>query len=110
MVKQCNQYLNNNQSVVIFPEGTRTKDENHMPGEYKPGALKPAYETKKNIAVFAMNGGYKVFSKKYKGKVIITVRVLDVLNYEQFKDKNTLELTNEIRKKTVDEVIKNSKQ
>jgi len=110
MIKSCINKLNDGYSVGIFPEGTRTKDENYMPGEYKPGALKPAYETKKNIAVFVMNGGYKVFSKKYKGKIVITVKVIDFLDYEEFKDKNTLELANEIQKKTVDELIKISKQ
>ena len=55
MVKACTYNLNNGTNVGIFPEGTRTKDENYMPGEYKAGALKPAYEAKKNIVVMMLD-------------------------------------------------------
>ena len=66
MVRACKEYLNNGINVAIYPEGTRAKDENYTISEYKPGALKPAYETKKSVVCVAIDGSYKVFSKKYK--------------------------------------------
>ena len=110
MVKMCKEYLNNGRDVVIFPEGTRTRDENHMPGEYKAGALKPAYETKKKIVAIVMDGGYKVFSKKYKGKIEIKAKVLDVIDSNVYESKKTTEIAKEIEDKTIEKLIEIRKQ
>ena len=110
MVKQSKEYLNDGRDVVIFPEGTRTRDENHMPGEYKAGAFKPAFETKTKIVALAMDGGYKVFSRKYKGKSIIKVRIIDVVDSSEFGSKNTNELAKEIEEKTISAICEFRKQ
>ena len=100
MVKTCKQYLNDGLNVAIYPEGTRTKDENYMAAEYKAGAFKSAYETKKNIAVVAIDGSYKIFSKKYKKNFKIDIEVMDVYDFNNYESKNTVELANEIQYKT----------
>lgn len=110
MVKQSKEYLNNGRDVVIFPEGTRTRDDNHMPGEYKAGALKPAYETKKKIAVLAIDGSYKALSSKYKGKSIINLKVIDVIDSSVYESKNTTDIVKEIEEKTVNQIIVFRKQ
>ena len=101
MIKSCTEHLNQNLNVVIYPEGTRTKDVNHMPGEYKAGALKPAYNSKKKMAIIAIDGSYKLLSKEYKKDFKIDLKLIDVLNFEDYGNKNTLDLTNEIVDKTV---------
>ena len=106
MVKTCANSLNNGTSVCIFPEGTRTRDENQKIGEYKAGALKCAYEAKKKIVSFMIDGGYKVFSKKYKKNFKIDVKILEVIDPSVYLVKSTTDLANEIKEKTQEELIK----
>lgn len=110
MLKTSKEFLNNGVSVAIYPEGTRTKDENFVPAEYKSGALKPAYETKSKIAVIAIDGSYKVFSKKYKKDIKINFEVVDVLDFEDYGTKNTNDLAQEIYTKTVSKLEEIRKQ
>lgn len=110
MVKTCREHLLNGRSVGIFPEGTRTKDVDRMPGEYKAGALKPVYEAKKKLVVLAIDGGYKVFSKKFKKKPIIKVKVVDIVDPSVYETKKTTELAKEIQDKTREAIIQMRKQ
>lgn len=100
MIKSTKEYLSQERNMAIFPEGTRTKDVNFKTGEYKAGALKPAYETKTGIVVLAVDGSYKIFSKKHKKDLKISARVVDVLDYEDYSSKNTSDLASEIKEKT----------
>lgn len=105
MVRICKENLLKGVSVAIFPEGTRTRDENHMLGEYKAGALKPAYEANKKIAYFVIDGGYTALSTKYKGKTIIKFKLIDVIDYNDYKDKSTSDLAMEIHDNTKKELL-----
>ena len=100
MVRTCGEYLNKGLNVVIYPEGTRTKDENYMTGDYKPGALKPAYETKSKIVSIAIDGSYKILSKKYKKDLKVNVRGMSLIDSTAYVSKNTNELAKEIQDKT----------
>lgn len=102
MVKTCKEYLNNGLSVAIYPEGTRTKDDQYMPAEYKAGALKPAYETNKKIVGVVIDGSYKVLSTKYKNNLKVNVEFIEVLDFGYYGDKNTGEIAKEIYNKTID--------
>lgn len=101
MVKTCKEYLNKDLNVAIYPEGTRAKDENYTVAEYKPGAFKPAYETKKSIVCIAIDGSYKVLSKKYKKDIKINVDFTQVYTFESYGDKNTTDFAKEIYERTV---------
>lgn len=100
MIKACKENLSDGRSVVIYPEGTRTKDENYIPGEYKAGALKSAYETKKDIVVVVIDGSYKALSRKYKKDIAININFLEVINYDEYNVINTNDLTSQIQSKT----------
>lgn len=100
MIKSCTQHLDNNLNVAIYPEGTRTKDENYMTGEYKAGALKPAYNSKKDIVTITIDGSYKVLSKKYTKNLEIDFKVMDVLKYDEYSSITTNDLANQIQVKT----------
>lgn len=100
MIRSCTDHLNNNLNVVIYPEGTRTKDADYKLGEYKPGALKPAYNSKKKIVTVVIDGSYKILSKKYKRDLKVNLNVMDVLDYDDYSGKNTNELASGIQEKT----------
>ena len=81
------------QDVLIFPEGTRSKNANHEMNEFKSGALKPAFYAKKGIVPVCFYGtpdilDPKVFKKKYH----VQVCFLDVVPYEEVERLGTQEL------------------
>lgn len=51
-------------SYCIFPEGTRTKDPDMNLGEFKAGALKPAYNACKPIVPVAIYGTHRITDQK----------------------------------------------
>lgn len=65
------EFLNNNEVIGIFPEGTRNRDGGLLP--FKFGAVKMAKATGKMIVPCAITGNYKVFRSTVKvryGKAI----------------------------------------
>lgn len=110
MIRACKENLNDGRNVVIYPEGTRTKDKDYMTGEYKPGALKSAYEAKKDIVVVVIDGSYKALSKKYRKDIVINVNFLEVIDYEVYKERTTNDLTKEIQIKTNSKLLEIRKQ
>lgn len=97
MIKSCNQYLKDNTNVVIFAEGTRSKDENVSIGTYKSGSFKCAYGTGAKILPIVFDKSYIPLSTKYKNKdKIVKVSFLDpIVDYEDLS-------TNELALKVED--------
>lgn len=100
MVKTSREYLKKGLNVAIYPEGTRTKDDNYMPGEYKAGAFKPAYEAESSLANITIDGSYKVFSSKYKKDLIINISASDVYDYDEYCNENTNQLAEQFKAST----------
>lgn len=94
MIKKCNQYLNNNQNVVIFPEGTRSRGKEINIGEYKPGAFKCAYKTKAKIVPVVIDGTHRALSTKKKNTGVIKIRFLNPI--DDFENVTTIELAGKI--------------
>lgn len=65
-LKKANSLLENKSVVVIYPEGTLTKDVNLWPAEFKTGAIRLALDSGKKIVPLAHWGSQNVFSKKNK--------------------------------------------
>ena len=64
-LKVAEEYLENNEIVGIFPEGTRNKEiDGLLP--FKFGAVKIASVTKKKIVPCVITGNYKVFKSNLK--------------------------------------------
>jgi len=61
-IKEATDYLKNGNSVLIFPEGTRSKCPKM--NEFKHGAFKAALDANVQIVPFAIDGTYKVFDEK----------------------------------------------
>lgn len=100
IIRKCKEDLNDGKNLLIFPEGTRTKDSNYMTSDYKAGALKSAYDTKKKIAVFVIDGSYKVLSAKYRDKQKVTIKVVEIIDPSVYESKNTIELADYIKEVT----------
>lgn len=60
-MEMCARYLRNNVPVMIFPEGTRSKDGNLLP--FKPGAFRLAIENGSDILPLAVSGSMAALPK-----------------------------------------------
>lgn len=58
-ISQGVEHIKEGQSMVIFPEGTRSKGD--KVGEFKPGSLKLATKAGTTIVPFTIKGTYKIF-------------------------------------------------
>ena len=79
-------------SYVVFPEGTRSRDPNHLVQEFKPGSLKMAYNSKTSILPVALYGTFRVLDKKMNMKKFpIQVKFLKPIPYEEYSKYTTVE-------------------
>ncbi|MGY0375041.1 lysophospholipid acyltransferase family protein [Clostridium sp. JNZ J1-5] len=83
--------LKNGYSMVIFPEGTRSKS--HNIGEFKKGSLKMATKAKVPIVPITIDGSYKIFEEHNgwlrKGEIKLTIEkpiYLEKLSQEEQKN------------------------
>ncbi|MCA9584069.1 MAG: 1-acyl-sn-glycerol-3-phosphate acyltransferase [Myxococcales bacterium] len=82
MMAECRRTLDHGVSVMMFPEGTRSKDANLLP--FKPGAFSLAIEAKVPVLPVALAGTHACRPKgsKWFGKASAIARVLEPLSTE----------------------------
>ncbi|MBU1193779.1 MAG: 1-acyl-sn-glycerol-3-phosphate acyltransferase [Proteobacteria bacterium] len=86
MIAQCEDLLSKNISVIIFPEGTRSKTGILKP--FKPGAFILAKKMKKPILPLVINNTKNALPKhslRIQGRHHIEVKVLDEIPYTVFE-------------------------
>ena len=95
------EHLKAGQSVVIFPEGRRSKG--CRMDEFKPGAFKPALKAQTPVVPFVIDGTYKCFEEKRRLiKAPVTVTILPPV-YPQEGEK-TKALSQRVRQMIQDEL------
>lgn len=87
-------------SVGVCPEGTRNKKEGLLP--FKSGCFKIALKAKCPLVICTMKNTDKVFKNFPFKKTIIEMDIVDVIQYEDFKDLNTHELALLARRKMIE--------
>jgi len=96
------------QSVVIFPEGTRSHGPNMS--EFKAGAFKPAMKAKVPIIPFALDDAYLCFEEKHYFKpATIKVQILQPVlpnEYEGLSSSDLAQLVQQKIQKQLDEMRK----
>jgi len=95
MVHKLTERLNLGHNMVIFPEGTRSYG-NTM-GEFKAGSLKAAIVAKVPIVPVALIDSYKALDDPKAKKVIIKVRYLQPIHYEEYQSLTIQQLADEVR-------------
>lgn len=73
-IQEVIENLNNGYSMVIFPEGTRSRGKTMK--NFKPGSFKVAFKTNVPILPVTINGTYKLYEEKKlirKGRIHIKV-------------------------------------
>ena len=82
---EASKWLRKDMSVLFFPEGTRSTNE--QMGEFQNGAFKLAIKEKKPILPICIKGTQKAIPKGswiFKAKVAVTVRVLPEIATDGF--------------------------
>lgn len=105
MMLACEKTLNAGNSILMFPEGTRSPDGDIRP--FKRGAFELALKNKKSILPVAIEGSSKALPKKgfiLKGKHKIKVHILDEIPYQNFENDSVETLTKKVHSIIKDEI------
>jgi 1-acyl-sn-glycerol-3-phosphate acyltransferase len=98
--EQALRALNNGNSIMIFPEGTRSKD--GKMGNFKDGAFRLAHDTKTDILPMVLDGTSKAIPKSgwiLRGRQKMILKVLDPEPYNDFSGLSLTETSGLIRGK-----------
>ncbi len=98
MMAACERTLADGNSIMMFPEGTRSPDGRLR--EFKHGAFTLAQQTRRPLLPILIHGTADALPKRgfvIQGRHAITIRVLDEIPYEQFAPMPVEQLTNEVR-------------
>jgi 1-acyl-sn-glycerol-3-phosphate acyltransferase len=93
MLRQASRMIKNNRSVLIFPEGTRSKSDNINP--FKAGALQPAYLAKAKIVCVTLNQSYAIDTSPTIKEVSITYH--EPIAYSEYHKTDIHELAEKMR-------------
>ena len=96
-------------NYLIFAEGTRTKHPNDVQ-EFKGGSFKSAVKAQCPIVPVALIDSYKSFDTKSIKKVIVQVHFLEPIPYEEYKDRKTVEIAEEVKRRIEEVIEKNEKK
>ena len=95
--------LKSGHSLVIFPEGTRSKGDNM--GDFKAGSFKLATKSKVPIVPVTMNGSYKIMENSKK-KWIVTPSHVDLYIHPAIETANLTKEEQDVLPTKVYEIIK----
>jgi len=107
MMETCRRNIQKGISIMIFPEGTRSRDGALLP--FKEGAFRIAIENKIPILPVILDGSSKAVHTKglmIKEKQNIIIKILDEIPYDSFPSYNPGELKAHIRQMYLDELSK----
>lgn len=97
MIKDCQSALKEGNSILIFPEGTRS--ESGQLRSFKPGAFDLALRSKRPILPIVLNGSAQALHKggfRLMGKHQISIQVLDEIPYENSVEYNSKALMTQV--------------
>lgn len=108
MVRECSNHLINKRHVVIFPEGTRSKDEEVNIATYKPGAFKCAYKTGAKIVPVVIEESYLPLSvtRKNNKDNLVKIVFLDPISKNEYEKLNTTELATLVETRAKEELVR----
>jgi 1-acyl-sn-glycerol-3-phosphate acyltransferase len=107
MVVDCEKAIHDGSSVLLFPEGTRSKD--GMMKDFKAGPFKVAQQARASILPVVIEGSNRAFRSNnfvFDGKQVFRVKVLDPIPFEMFEEKNIKDVAREVKDMMVTEYNK----
>jgi 1-acyl-sn-glycerol-3-phosphate acyltransferase len=107
MLRLCRETLAIGNSIMMFPEGTRSSDGRLR--SFKTGAFEVAKDAGKPILPIVVTGTSNALPKRgfvLRGRHPIHIKVLDGIPYETFADEPVEDLTNRVRAMIAAEIEK----
>ena len=101
--------VENGRNYLIFPEGTRSKNGNHVQ-EFKGGSFKAATKAKCPIIPVALIDSFKPFDTNSIEPVTVQVHFLKPMLYEEYKDMKTNEIAAEVKRRIEEVIEKNTSE
>jgi 1-acyl-sn-glycerol-3-phosphate acyltransferase len=98
MMETCRQTLGQGNSIMMFPEGTRSPDGRMR--DFKPGAFELALETGSPLLPIVIEGTARALPKRgfvLRGRHPIRVRVLQEIPPESFAGADPIDLASQVR-------------
>ena len=93
-------------NMIIFPEGTRSKNGNQM-GEFHAGSFKCATMAKATIVPFAFIDSFKVLDQDGCEPLKVQLHYLKPITYEEYKDMKTNEIASLVKSRIANVIEKN---
>lgn len=103
VIQSAAKELQDGRNIIIFPEGTRSKNGNQM-GEFHAGSFKCATKAKATIVPFAFIDSFKVLDEDGCEPLTVQLHYLEPIHYEEYKDLKTNEIA-ALVKSRIEEVI-----
>jgi len=91
VIQSVTKELQDGRNMIIFPEGTRSKNGNHM-GEFHAGTFKCVMKSKVPIVPFALIDSYKVLDQDGCDPLKVQLHYLEPIYYEEYKDLKSNEI------------------
>ena len=91
VIQGCTEQLKQGRNVLIFPEGTRSKNGNVM-GEFHGGSFKAAVKAKADILPFCVIDTYKVLDQKGSKPISCQLHYLKPISYAEYAGMKTTEI------------------
>jgi 1-acyl-sn-glycerol-3-phosphate acyltransferase len=107
MLQACHKTLAEGNSIMMFPEGTRSPDGRLR--AFKPGAFELALNSQRPILPIVIKGTSEALPKRgfvLQGRHPILVTVLDELPYRSFADESVPSLSSRVRGLIADQLEK----
>lgn len=98
VIQQVAEEVKNGRNYLIFAEGTRSKNKNHLL-DFKGGSFKSAVKAKCPIVPIALIDSYKSFDTNSIKKLTVQVHFLKPILYEEYKDMKTTEIAVMVKKR-----------
>lgn len=108
MINSVAEQVKNGRNFIIFAEGTRSKAGNKML-DMKGGSFKAATKAQCPIVPCAFVDSFKVFDEKGTHPVEVTLRYLEPIPYEEYKDMKGPDIAAEVKRRieaAIDDILK----
>lgn len=106
VIQSVTKELQDGRNMLIFPEGTRSKDGNNM-GEFHAGSFKCAMKSKAPIVPFALIDSHKVLDQEGCDPLKVQLHYLEPIYYEEYKDLKSNEIAALVKERIQAVITKN---
>lgn len=101
VIQGCTEQLKNHRNVLIFPEGTRSRNGNVM-GPWHGGSFKCAVKAKATIQPFAVIDTYRILDEKGSKHLSCQLHFLEPIAYEEYAGMKTTEIAAMVKQRVKD--------